>query len=467
MFSYASKASVRLKTCTAEHSKAKQNIAELSFCSTLARKTSMLPIAVARWAPSEGVPQPSSATRNKSSALEKRPPWVWADGCRQWPRCLNKKTGGISDFSFFRLQTPAQYLFPRMYSTMPGDDSGKAATRRKVPTMPYIMPDGRPLSVFLSDSNLLKHRPEHYGGKRRGRRREIQSGGTQSGAHNAQYNLKARVHCDLTEAERAELAALEKVGQRRQRRYLNDKLLRDMAPTLTASDMESLFKPVPFGENQVSVFTLAADPAVAPLWDLFRSVDADKQDRVLIKWENHIQELKAGMEKRCSGEKVTSEVTRAARAWSAVGPQGRRALKHASRSTVEALEQRLIDVFYDTKVTNDSFTDDNFIELGNKEVVLDIESSFERLLTHSLATFHSLQSWSRDIGGGSRQVVVRRKAHDGNGMHDNRRMKEASCILCTDILWLLDESGIVDGTSPLRQIQDGLSKLHLATAEHV
>jgi hypothetical protein len=355
-----------------------------------------------------------------------------------------------------------------MYPTMPGDDTGKAATRRKVPTMPYIMPDGRPLSVFLSDSNLVKHRSEHYGGKRRGRRREMQSGWTQSGAHNAaQYNLKARVHRDLTEAERAELAALEKVGQRRQRRYLNDKLLRDMAPTLTASDMESLFKPVPFGENQVSVFTLAADPAVAPLWDLFRSVDADKQDRVLIKWEKHIQELKAGMEKSCSEEKVTNEVTRAARAWSAVGPQGRRALKHASRSMVEALEQQLIDVFYDNKVTDDSFTDDGFFEQGNNEVVLDIESSFERLVTHSLATFHSLQSWSRDIGGESRQVVVRRTAHGGNGMHDSRRIKEASRILCTDILWLLDESGIGDGTSPLRQIQDGLSKLHFATAEHV
>lgn len=51
---------------------------------------------------------------------------------------------------------------------------------------------------------------------------------------------------------------------------LNDKLLRDMAGALTASEMASLFKPVPFGEQRVTLWERAAQPEHAVLWDLFR-----------------------------------------------------------------------------------------------------------------------------------------------------------------------------------------------------
>lgn len=51
---------------------------------------------------------------------------------------------------------------------------------------------------------------------------------------------------------------------------LNDKLLRDMAGALTASEMASLFKPVPFGEQRVTLWERAAQPEHAVLWDMFR-----------------------------------------------------------------------------------------------------------------------------------------------------------------------------------------------------
>lgn len=66
-----------------------------------------------------------------------------------------------------------------------------------------------------------------------------------------------------------------------QRRWLNDKLLRDMAGALTAADMASLFKPVPFGQPRTSVWERAAQPEHAYLWDMFRSLEMDKQARVL------------------------------------------------------------------------------------------------------------------------------------------------------------------------------------------
>lgn len=53
------------------------------------------------------------------------------------------------------------------------------------------------------------------------------------------------------------------------------------AGALTASDMEALFKPVPFGEERISIFTQAMDPDVLPVWNLFRNVDEDKQNQTL------------------------------------------------------------------------------------------------------------------------------------------------------------------------------------------
>ena len=55
-----------------------------------------------------------------------------------------------------------------------------------------------------------------------------------------------------------------------------------MAGALTAAEMASLFKPVPFGAPRgSSPWELAAQPEHAVLWDLFRSLDMDKQSRVL------------------------------------------------------------------------------------------------------------------------------------------------------------------------------------------
>jgi hypothetical protein len=54
------------------------------------------------------------------------------------------------------------------------------------------------------------------------------------------------------------------------------------AGTLNAEQMESLFSPVPFGEPRVSVLERIAAPEHAPIWDMFRSIDPDKQAAVLL-----------------------------------------------------------------------------------------------------------------------------------------------------------------------------------------
>jgi hypothetical protein len=46
--------------------------------------------------------------------------------------------------------------------------------------------------------------------------------------------------------------------------------------------MEALFQPVPFGDVRVSALEQISAPEHAPIWDMFRSIDPDKQAKVLL-----------------------------------------------------------------------------------------------------------------------------------------------------------------------------------------
>lgn len=46
--------------------------------------------------------------------------------------------------------------------------------------------------------------------------------------------------------------------------------------------MEALFQPVPFGEVRESVLEKISTPDNAPIWDMFRTIDPDKQHKVLL-----------------------------------------------------------------------------------------------------------------------------------------------------------------------------------------
>ena len=54
------------------------------------------------------------------------------------------------------------------------------------------------------------------------------------------------------------------------------------AGSLTLDAMESLFQPVPFGEVRESVLEKISTPENAPIWDMFRTIDPDKQHKVLL-----------------------------------------------------------------------------------------------------------------------------------------------------------------------------------------
>jgi hypothetical protein len=83
-------------------------------------------------------------------------------------------------------------------------------------------------------------------------------------------------------AHSQELHTLQ-LGKRAFRRYLNEKLLRELAGPLDAEQMAMLYAPPPFGEVQATVLAriteASADNEAARAWEPFRQVDMDLQVR--------------------------------------------------------------------------------------------------------------------------------------------------------------------------------------------
>ncbi|KAI3435744.1 hypothetical protein D9Q98_001802 [Chlorella vulgaris] len=255
---------------------------------------------------------------------------------------------------------------------------------------PFLMPDGRPLdlSSFLDCQQQLRPpRGSSHSSRRPGAIKEPKQGWTKAVPHAAATSASAVVS---SEAEQAEMYALSRVGHRKQRRWLNDKLLRDMAGALTAADMASLFKPAPFGETRTSLWEQAAQPEHAVLWNYFRSVEMDKQGRVLEKWQSHVRELQA------RPAVVHNPAVDALTAWARVNWKARQAMKRAGPCFVQATEDQVL-----------SFSEDD--GAGEEMVVSGLEDGFHRLIAHGLAEFHGMPSHSRVLEDGSKEVVVRRR----------------------------------------------------------
>ncbi|KAG2444926.1 hypothetical protein HXX76_001662 [Chlamydomonas incerta] len=233
------------------------------------------------------------------------------------------------------------------------------------------MPDGRSLHTYLHqerEREQLRRRKAELRGK------DLQFA-----------QLLRQRGAASSELELAELKAMESAGVRRRRRWLNDKTLRDLAGPLSAADMESQFKPAPFGNPAVpSALAQAMSPANAALWENFRNIDPEKEARVLQKWAAHQRES-APLRQR-----PHSQASLALHRWAAVGRKARAALKRANPASVMALELQILD-FFETAGPGE-------------QLVLPLEDGFARLLVHGLAEFYGLLSVSRpdpsSSGGG-------------------------------------------------------------------
>ena len=277
--------------------------------------------------------------------------------------------------------------------------------RRKTSTMPFIMPDGRPLGAYLSESNgPYRERRKGKNRQHRERKKEIKSGWTQG---HTQHNVSTGSDMSpalylVSHLDDEELDSLNKLGQRKQRRWKNDLLLRAMAPELTADAIDGLFKPVPFGDvHPPSPFTqVADDEQVQQLWQLLLSVSAEKQQRILEKWDAHVKELLESirMEKDDCPRHSTGMVAKEySRRWQQkISATGRAALRKAPTQTLHDMEAKMIPCI---------FTPDMSVDIH-------AEDGFGRLLAHSIAQFHGLKSKSQSFSGKNRYVHVSNASDD-------------------------------------------------------
>eukprot|EP00887_Chlorella_sp_A99_P006276 scaffold3.g6276.t1 len=342
------------------------------------------------------------------------------------------------------------------------------------------MPSGQPLSLYLLNSGLEREERRPRKGKRRpGAPREPREGWSKGPHPRA---AAAAASGAMSDAEAAEAQALARVGQRKARRWMNDRLLREMCGHLTAAEMAALFQPAPWGERGVaSVFSQATSPQHIQLWELFRSVDMDRESRVLLKWEAHVRELQA--EGDHAGAAARSPAVAALASWAAVSHKARAALKRAPVGMVYELESQLL-AFARSQPAQQSPQPQSQPDAGapagasapagpvaassscaaansGAELVLEglgSEDGFQRLLAHGLAAFHSLHSASRRRPDGTKCVVVRRRAGGagelappettaaGKAAGDKGGGAAAAAVAplvisCCDILTLLEEGG--------------------------
>lgn len=269
--------------------------------------------------------------------------------------------------------------------------------RSKNSTMPFIMPDGRPLGAYLS---LSESSGERHKGKRRHHKehkKAMKSGWT---THvNSKFNtpLENKVSPAsylVSHLDDDELNSLNKLGQRKQRRWKNELLLRAMAPELTADAIDGLFKPVPFGDiHPPSPFTqIADDEEVQQLWQLLLSVSAEKQQRILEKWEAHVKELLHSCQmEHVDGQNKAMVANGYSRRWQQkVSATGKSALKKAPTQTLHDIEAKMIPCIFNPGMSVD----------------IHAEDGFGRLLAHSIAQFHGLRSISQSSSGKGRFVHV-------------------------------------------------------------
>ncbi|KAG6541453.1 hypothetical protein Mapa_017125 [Marchantia paleacea] len=179
-------------------------------------------------------------------------------------------------------------------------------------------------------------------------------------------------------ADRENHEASIKVSKRRYRRWLNDRLLRELAPPLEASEIASLFAPPPWGEKSaISPLERVTGAGPSPIqdaagWEPFRHIDMDLQAKL----------LRSDRPRSMNGSNGTGKQTSAMEAWRQVERTARDALRRNSQSPLlELFEEKLLAYLSE-------------IEEGDngKELVLEVEAPFHRLLLHGLSQYYGLTS---------------------------------------------------------------------------
>ena len=188
-----------------------------------------------------------------------------------------------------------------------------------------------------------------------------------------------------------------RLGVRARRRWLNDRLIRELAQPLAAEDIPGLFAPAPFGRPRQSAFAKALSTRGA-----LEALEAD---------------LDADHHQLSASQTAQTTLTSEAASWARIGARGRAVLRLARCRVPEFL--RLHDDAlhaFTTQEEGSSLTlPTDLLAMGaaaaaGSEDAADVAAltSFERLIVHSLASFYSLRSRSLPAADGRARVLCTR-----------------------------------------------------------
>lgn len=253
--------------------------------------------------------------------------------------------------------------------------------------------DDKSLYEWLTDSNCgsVEQRATIVSKKKfSGRRRRGSSG------------RDAEEENQNTEAQQR-LRQLLQISNRRYCRWINDRLLRELAPPLDAEEIGGLFCPPPWGERDALTplerITGAGNDCVSDMavWEPFRNnVDMDKEEHML---KSLIKERPKKDESNITGSMA------AMKAWHTVDRRAREALRRNSHlPLVEAFEERILEYVKSAE--------------AGQVLTLEVQDPFHRLVLHGICEFYGLASntvskWEDTEGGSSlvSRTHIREKKH--------------------------------------------------------
>jgi hypothetical protein len=157
----------------------------------------------------------------------------------------------------------------------------------------------------------------------------------------------------------------EKVSNRRSRRWLNDRLLLELVPRLNVEEIRGLFAPPPFGDYaQHSAFCMTN----VQEWDQFRSIDMDVENRLINASEKSETKRK---------NPVVNDKVLTLNAWKRVDYNTRAVLKRYFHSDILVEYEELVRDFSSGTAHTDT-------------LVLDVQSTFHRLILHGVCQFYNV-----------------------------------------------------------------------------
>lgn len=251
-----------------------------------------------------------------------------------------------------------------------------------------IMPDGRSLAQWLHESEdkvrlAKEQRSSARQQRRKGRRENKEKGWFASGDS---------LHGPFEDGDDPEMNAIRCVGAKRRNRWLNERLLRDLAGPMDAEAMRSQFAPPPFGfEAQPTAIAAAQNAGYS---ELLLEIDMDESDALLA---GLLQPARGPMPMD-PGHMDLQKL--GVLLWSGVTTRARKALRRAVRDaspSVLYLEQQLLSL-----LVSEDF-----------EFVLKVPSSFQRLLMHGLCDFYRLHCFTTTDINDDRVMNIRRNASNG------------------------------------------------------